>query len=85
MTAHESLEHPWLVSVQSETKDLLPNVRRNFNARKTFKRAVDMVRLSYHLNQKHMSTSSSGSDEHHGVEGVKPVNEGIDHVLHTED
>jgi calcium/calmodulin-dependent protein kinase I len=38
MTAAEALKHPWL---QTTSKvDVLPNVRKNFNAKKTFKKAV---------------------------------------------
>jgi serine/threonine protein kinase len=38
MTAAEALRHPWL---QTTSKvDVLPNVRKNFNAKKTFKKAV---------------------------------------------
>ncbi|KAI8081740.1 kinase-like domain-containing protein [Halteromyces radiatus] len=87
MTVHEALEHPWLVSTQLETRDLLPNVRRNFNARKTFKRAVDMVRLSNHLGHKHINNSTSTRDgtAQNSVEGVKPVDEGTEHVLKTEE
>ncbi|ORZ19849.1 kinase-like domain-containing protein [Absidia repens] len=82
MTAHEALEHPWLVNSQSQTKDLLPNVRRNFNARKTFKRAVDLVRLSYHLGHKRTTGQDEGSAT---VEGVKPVDEGTDHVFEKDE
>ncbi|ORZ01656.1 kinase-like domain-containing protein [Syncephalastrum racemosum] len=79
MTAHEALEHPWLTSVHRQptsptdnAQDLLPSVRDNFNARKTFKRAVDLIRLSQHLGHKHST---------HTVADVKPVSEGIDEVL----
>jgi serine/threonine protein kinase len=38
MTAKVALTHPWL---KTQVKvDLLPNVKKNFNARKTFKKAV---------------------------------------------
>ncbi|KAI8981767.1 kinase-like domain-containing protein [Mycotypha africana] len=75
ITAHEALQHPWLLSsthVDKTQQDLLPNVRRNFNARRTFKKAVDLVRLSYQLRHKQMlsqaaqtasSSSSSSSDQ----------------------
>ncbi|KAI8928586.1 kinase-like domain-containing protein [Entophlyctis helioformis] len=38
MTAKEALMHPWLST--QESVDLLPNVIKNFNAKKTFKKAV---------------------------------------------
>ncbi|KAJ2998864.1 calcium calmodulin-dependent protein kinase type 1G [Globomyces sp. JEL0801] len=36
MTVSEALAHPWLFTTQ--TADLLPNVRKNFNAKMTFKK-----------------------------------------------
>ena len=53
MTAHQSLQHPW---VKTDTdpaspekgpgdgQDLLPNVKKNFNARRTLHKAIDTVR-----------------------------------------
>lgn len=38
MTAHEALSHPWLET--TSTVDVLPNVRKNFNPKRTFKKAV---------------------------------------------
>ncbi|KAI9323639.1 kinase-like domain-containing protein [Dichotomocladium elegans] len=81
LTAHEALAHPWLAKSRAvEDKDLLPNVRGNFNARRTFKRAVDLVRLSYQLG--HKRTSSQGDNTTDPA--VKPVNEGIEEVLKNE-
>lgn len=93
MTAREALEHPWLTSEHRQptspvdsAQDLLPSVRGNFNARRTFKKAVDLVRLSYHLGHKHSVSMGGGQGESDKLaEGVKPVNEGIDEVLKTED
>ncbi|KAI8139897.1 kinase-like domain-containing protein [Fennellomyces sp. T-0311] len=89
MTAHEALEHSWLTSEHTQPtspvddqQDLLPSVRGNFNARRTFKRAVDMVRLSYHLGHKHSASMASNDDD---KDDVKPVNEGIDQVLKNDD
>ncbi|KAI7866086.1 kinase-like domain-containing protein [Spinellus fusiger] len=89
MTAHEALNHPWLSSLPVKTpvaeegpRDLLPNVRKNFNARRTFKKAIDLVRLSYHLGHKH-SVSMGGSHANHS--SVGPLNESIDQVLKTEE
>jgi len=48
ITAHEALQHPWIVSGgRSEGgagKDLLPTVKRNFNARRTLHAAIDTIR-----------------------------------------
>lgn len=95
LTAQEALEHPWLkAEVKPSVKegtDLLPNVRNNFNARRTFKKAVDLVRLSQYLGHKHAASMGGGKNRvdssHHGVqdlEGVKPVQEGLEQVLITE-
>jgi serine/threonine protein kinase len=49
MTAHEALQHPW-VNLPYENanfgsgEDLLPTVKKNFNARRTLHRAIDTVR-----------------------------------------
>jgi calcium/calmodulin-dependent protein kinase I len=49
MTAHEALQHPWVNLAYDNGKvgpgeDLLPNVKKNFNARRTLHRAIDTVR-----------------------------------------
>jgi calcium/calmodulin-dependent protein kinase I len=52
MTAHQALQHPWIkgslndpTSPESEGgEDLLPTVKKNFNARRTLHRAIDTVR-----------------------------------------
>ncbi|KAJ2959226.1 hypothetical protein NQZ79_g5339 [Umbelopsis isabellina] len=94
LTAEQALEHPWLqaeVKKEDEGKDLLPNVSKNFNARRTFKKAVDLVRLSQYLGHKHAASMGGGKvrddSSHQGVQdmdNVKPVQEGLDEVLKTE-
>ncbi|KAG0789409.1 hypothetical protein G6F16_007134 [Rhizopus arrhizus] len=77
ITAHQALEHVWLTEKEtgySDKEDLLPNLRTNFNARRTFKKAVNIVTLSKHFG--HLSKHSSTT-----VDQLKPVNEGIDEVL----
>lgn len=49
MTAHEALQHPWVNLAYDSGKvgsgeDLLPTVKKNFNARRTLHRAIDTVR-----------------------------------------
>jgi calcium/calmodulin-dependent protein kinase I len=86
ITAHQALEHEWLLAADDkktseEGGDLLPNLRTNFNARRTFKKAINMVTLSNHFGHslsKNSSTSSSNDE-------IKPVQEGIDQVLEKED
>lgn len=50
MTAHEALQHAWVYPPHDATtklgsgEDLLPTVKKNFNARRTLHRAIDTVR-----------------------------------------
>lgn len=49
MTAHEALQHTWVNPPYDAGKlgsgeDLLPTVKKNFNARRTLHRAIDTVR-----------------------------------------
>jgi serine/threonine protein kinase len=87
ITAHQALEHEWLIVTEKTEKaseeagDLLPNLRTNFNARRTFKKAINLVTLSNHFGHslsKSSSTNTTSSDE------IKPVNEGIDQVLEND-
>ncbi|CAO3642464.1 unnamed protein product [Mucor hiemalis] len=88
ITAHQALEHEWLIITEKTEKaseeagDLLPNLRTNFNARRTFKKAINLVTLSNHfghsLSKNNSTNTTSANDE------IKPVNEGIDQVLETE-
>ncbi|CAO3679473.1 unnamed protein product [Umbelopsis vinacea] len=95
LTAQQALEHAWLQAEVKpnveEGKDLLPNVSKNFNARRTFKKAVDLVRLSQYLGHKHAASMGGGKNRlnssDQGVQdfdSVKPVQEGLEQVLMTE-
>lgn len=49
MTAHEALQHAWICPPYDSSRtgtgeDLLPTVKKNFNARRTLHRAIDTVR-----------------------------------------
>ena len=53
MTAHQALQHAWIKPVDptspekpsvGEGQDLLPTVKKNFNARRTLHKAIDTVR-----------------------------------------
>ncbi|CAZ83739.1 unnamed protein product [Tuber melanosporum] len=50
MTCHKALEHPFLVEGY-RGNDLLPVVRKNFNARKTLHAAIDTVRAIHKLRE----------------------------------
>jgi calcium/calmodulin-dependent protein kinase I len=60
MTAHEALSHPFVAGVQAGTdgkegkgSDLLPVVKKNFNARRTLHAAIDTVRAINKLREGH--------------------------------
>ncbi|CAG8702684.1 7680_t:CDS:10, partial [Funneliformis caledonium] len=63
LTAHQALSHPWLSEpLPSPTggfqnRDLLNSVRENFNARRTFKKAVDAVKVINSLKSHSRSAS----------------------------
>ncbi|CAG8450343.1 7365_t:CDS:10 [Ambispora leptoticha] len=61
LTAVDALHHQWLSSLSSVNipRDLLTNVRQNFNARRTFRKAVDAVKMINTLNT--LTRSGSGS------------------------
>jgi calcium/calmodulin-dependent protein kinase I len=54
MTSHQALQHPWIKGVDplspqkspadGDQEDLLPVVKKNFNARRTLHKAIDTVR-----------------------------------------
>jgi calcium/calmodulin-dependent protein kinase I len=54
MTSHQALQHPWIKGVdplspqqkgpEGKEEDLLPVVKKNFNARRTLHKAIDTVR-----------------------------------------
>jgi calcium/calmodulin-dependent protein kinase I len=48
MTAHEALSHPWIADLSKAAgegeEDLLPTVKKNFNARRTLHAAIDTIR-----------------------------------------
>jgi calcium/calmodulin-dependent protein kinase I len=51
-TAAAALEHRWLTTESGV--DVLPNVRKNFSGKKTFKRAVTAVRATLGMSQSQM-------------------------------
>lgn len=57
MTAHEALTHAWIAGPAHGRgdEDLLPTVKKNFNARRTLHKAIDTVRAINQLRAGHMS------------------------------
>ncbi|KAI8985340.1 kinase-like domain-containing protein [Pilobolus umbonatus] len=73
ITIHEALNHEWLVNTKSSKDgDLLPNLKTNFNARHTFKKAVQFITLTQHI------AGTKSTDK-----SIKPVNEKVAEVLKT--
>lgn len=45
ITAHEALDHPWIAGEgEAAPNDLLPAIKKNFNARRTLHAAIDTIR-----------------------------------------
>ncbi|KAL1923832.1 uncharacterized protein VTP21DRAFT_8812 [Calcarisporiella thermophila] len=74
MTPRQALQHPWIVDTHRPEieRDLLPKIRKNFNARRTFKKAVDAVQMALKLRQ-----LSQHSVE---VDALKPEEEDVQRV-----
>jgi calcium/calmodulin-dependent protein kinase I len=69
MTIDECLAHPWLAEFPpTPAVDLLPRVRKGFNAKRMFKKAVDAVKVVHKLT--HASRSKlNGSGNNLNVPG----------------
>ncbi|KAI9505846.1 Calcium/calmodulin-dependent protein kinase [Coemansia spiralis] len=67
MTAEEALQHPWLSGEYKATRDLLPSVIENFNARATLRRAVMKIQAVNRMrklsqDKPHLADRAPGSD-----------------------
>ncbi|KAL5354058.1 Calcium/calmodulin-dependent protein kinase type I [Pseudogymnoascus australis] len=77
-TAQEALAHPFLAArpaeEQGKQSDLLPTVRKNFNARRTLHAAIDTVRAINKLREGsgHMDGARSGEPERAGAGEAAP-------------
>ncbi|KAF2085309.1 calmodulin dependent protein kinase [Saccharata proteae CBS 121410] len=78
MTAHEALSHPWIADPSTNTKDpavgkedLLPTVKKNFNARRTLHAAIDTIRA---INQLRAGGGAAVMD---GARSREPAREGV--------
>ncbi|PWN46559.1 putative calmodulin-dependent protein kinase type 1 [Violaceomyces palustris] len=71
LTAVQALEHPWLKQGGDvEQRDLLPDIKSAFNAKRTFKKAVNGIRLINRLR--------SETHEHVSKEEVEKLRKGIE-------
>lgn len=72
MTAHEALSHPWIADeaapgARGGQQDLLPTVKKNFNARRTLHAAIDTIRA---INQLRAGQGAAMMD---GVQSKEPA------------
>lgn len=90
LTARQALSHPWLAQSQlrahgmpnpspasANSIDLLPNVRQAFNAKKTFRRAVDTVRATVRLSSTNLMDISPAMDAG-TLEQYRPLEDVLD-------
>jgi calcium/calmodulin-dependent protein kinase I len=61
-TAVEAKTHVWLTGKTATTSDLLPNVSAGFNARKRFRKAIEMVRLANRLKAMEVSDNEEEAE-----------------------
>ncbi|KAF7911690.1 uncharacterized protein EAE98_011954 [Botrytis deweyae] len=77
MTAHEALSHPFVtgesVSKDGKGSDLLPIVKKNFNARRTLHAAIDTVRAINKLREG-QAGMMDGSKSMEPDRGARPLN-----------
>ncbi|SCV04888.1 LANO_0G13630g1_1 [Lachancea nothofagi CBS 11611] len=70
-TASELLRHPWIVSKTSKTENLLPEIRTEFDARRKFREAVEIVKLNNRI-KKLKQLYSTGEEEDSDIEENSP-------------
>ena len=71
MTAKEALQHPWLANVSTSLdtvqRDLLPDIKNAFNAKRTFRKAVNGIRMINRLRSEtieHQSARQEMEQQH---------------------
>lgn len=78
MTAHAALAHEWIAGPESQRgeQDLLPTVKKNFNARRTLHKAIDTVRAINQLRAGGMHMMNGARSANPDI--VKPKDEDVD-------
>ena len=61
MTARQALEHHWLADMREAGEDLLPVIKKNFNARRTLHAAIDTIRAINQLRGGATPTRENGA------------------------
>ncbi|KAK5173103.1 Calcium/calmodulin-dependent protein kinase type I [Saxophila tyrrhenica] len=85
MTAHEALSHEWIAGPEGGRgeEDLLPTVKKNFNARRTLHKAIDTVRAINQLRAGGLGMMDGAQSTHptrvnETLEAAKPHSEDVD-------
>jgi len=76
MTSHEALSHPWVADLGRPgegEEDLLPTVKKNFNARRTLHAAIDTIRAINQLRAGGAAGMMDGVKTHEPRRGAPPV------------
>jgi calcium/calmodulin-dependent protein kinase I len=77
MTAHEALSHPWVADLGRPgegEEDLLPIVKKNFNARRTLHAAIDTIRAINQLRAGGAASMMDGMRSNEPRRGAPPAN-----------
>ncbi|KAF1920621.1 calcium/calmodulin dependent protein kinase-like protein [Ampelomyces quisqualis] len=79
MTAHEALSHPWVADLGRPgegEEDLLPTIKKNFNARRTLHAAIDTIRAINQLRGAGGAAANmmNGIQSNEPRRGAPPVN-----------
>lgn len=78
MTSHEALSHPWIADLGKSDaegeEDLLPTVKKNFNARRTLHAAIDTIRAINQLRAGGAAGMMDGVKSSEPRRGAPPVN-----------
>lgn len=80
-TASELLSDPWITSKSNDTHDLLPNVKKQFDARKKFRDVVEIVKLNNRI-EKLRNTYCSDHEEAEDLQGNElPAEQKLAHSM----
>ncbi|RHZ76970.1 hypothetical protein Glove_187g29 [Diversispora epigaea] len=61
LTADQALQHPWFTEKNAKDVDLLSDFVSNFNAKKTFRKAIDAVQAANRLGKRENTNSTSNT------------------------
>lgn len=91
LTAKQALQHPWLQSAapnakasegQAEQKDLLPDIKSAFNAKRTFRKAVNGIRLINRLRtNEHVPNKDEIEKLRQTIKEAEQESDNLDQVL----